>query len=70
MAPNDPAIKGRMMEEIHVVPYASHWDYQKTFNQLQRNFYWPDLTLEVKDCVVGCEVSQKEKSVSWVPAGL
>ena len=70
MVPNDPAIKGRIMEELHSVPYAIHLGYQKTLKQIQRTFYWPDLTIEVRDYVLGCEVCQKEKSISRAPAGL
>ena len=70
VVPNDPAIKGRIMEELHSVPYAGHLGYQKTLKQIQKTFYWPDLTIEVRDYVLGCEVCQKEKSVSRVPAGL
>ena len=67
---NDPAIKGRIMEGLHSVLYAGHLGYQKTLKQIQKTFYWPDLTIEVRDYVLDCEVFQKEKSVSRVPAGL
>ena len=70
VVPNDPTIKGQIMEELHSVPYAGHLGYQKMLKQIQKTFYWPDLTIEVRDYVLGCEVCQKEKSVSRVPAGL
>ena len=56
MVPNDPVIKGRIMEELHLVPYAGHLGYQKTLKQIQMTFCWPDLTIEVRDYVLGCEV--------------
>ena len=68
--PNDPAIKGRIMENIHAMTYASHLEYQKTLKQSQKNFYWPDLTIEVRDYMLGCQACQKEKSVSRVPKDL
>ena len=48
VVPNDPAIKGRTMEELHSVLYAGHLGYQKTLKQIQKTFYWPDLTIEVR----------------------
>ena len=38
VVPNDPAIKGRIMEELHSVPYAGHLGYQKTLKQFRRHF--------------------------------
>ena len=56
---NGPSIKKTIMEEVQAIPYAGHLGYQKTLKQIQKTFYWPDLTLEVRDFVLGCEVGQK-----------
>ena len=34
LVPNEPAIKGRIMEDLHSVPYAGHMGYQKTLKQI------------------------------------
>ena len=60
----------KILQEIHAVPYAGHLGYHKTLKRLQKTFYWPDHTVEVRDFVLGCEVCQTEKSVHKLPAGL
>lgn len=36
--PDDPKIKGKIMEEIHAVPYFSHLGYQKTLKGYKEIF--------------------------------
>lgn len=69
MIPSDQAINGTIMQKVHAVPYAGHLGYQRTLKQIQRIFYWPNLTLEVRDFVLGCGICQKEKCVHRLPAG-
>ena len=46
----------KILEELHIVPYAGHLGCHKTLMKLQQNFYWPDHTVEVFDFVLECEV--------------
>ena len=68
--PDVPEIKKQIMRESHEVPYAGHLGYHKTLQKIQRTFYWPEHTLEIRDFVMGCSVCQQEKAVHRVPAGL
>ena len=36
--------------------------------QIQRNFYWTNITLDVRDFMLCCEVCQQEKRVHRLPA--
>ena len=70
VVPDDPDVKKQIMRELHEVPYAGHLGYHKTLKNIQRSFYWPEHTLEIRDFVLGCSVCQHEKAVHRVPAGL
>ena len=52
MVDGDLVNKSKIMEKIYVVPCAGHLGYQKTLKELQQNFHWPDLTIEVRDYIL------------------
>ena len=58
------------MREYHDVPYAGHLGYHKTLKNLQKTFYWQNITLEVREFILSCPVCQQEKSEHRVPARL
>ena len=68
--PSDPEMKCKILDEIHSVPYAGNLGYQKTLTQIQKNFYWTDFILDVRDLGLAYLVRQQEKSVNKVSAGL
>ena len=70
VVPDDPEIKKQIMRELHEVPYSGHLGYHKTLQNIQRSFYWPEHTLDIRDFATGCPVCQEEKAVHRVPAGL
>ena len=70
VVPDDPELKEQIMRELHEIPYSGHLGYHKTLKNIQRSFYWPEHTLNIRDFVLGCSVCQQEKAVHHVPAGL
>ena len=70
VVPDVPELKKQIMRELHEVPYSGHLGYHKTLKNIQRTFYWPEHTLDIRDFVLGCSVCQQEKAVHRVPAGL
>ena len=54
--PNDQAIERKLLEIIYSVPYAGHLGYQKVLKQIQKQFYWKDLILDLRDFVLGHEI--------------
>ena len=70
VVPDDPELKEQIMREMHKIPYSGHLGYHKTLKNIQRSFYWPEHTLDIRDFVLGCSVCQQEKAVHRVPAGL
>ena len=70
VVPDVPELKKQIMRELHEVPYSGHLGYHKTLKNIQRSFYWPEHTLDIRDFVLGCSVCQQEKAVHRVPAGL
>ena len=63
VVPDVPELKKQIMRELHEVPYSGHLGYHKTLKNIQRTFYWPDHTLDIRDFVLGCSVCQQEKAV-------
>ena len=56
VVPDIDEARRKILEELHVVPYAGHLGYHKTLKKLQQNFFWPDHTVDVRDFILGCDV--------------
>ena len=69
VVPDDREIGNRILEEIHVVPYAGHTGFNKTMEKINRHFYWEGISLDVRNFVVSCPVCQTEKSDHQHPFG-
>ena len=67
VVPDVPDIKKQIMRELHEVPYSGHLGYHKTLKNIQKIFYWPEHTLDIRDFVMGCPVCQQEKAVHHIP---
>ncbi|KAJ1116398.1 hypothetical protein NDU88_004612 [Pleurodeles waltl] len=55
---------------LHVIPTAGHPGAPKTLELIQRYFWWPTLTKDVKTMVNNCEVCARTKISHSKPKGL
>ena len=67
--PDDRDIRNRILEEIHLIPYARHPSFNKTMEKINKHFYWEGISLDVCNFVVSCLVCQTEKPSHQYPYG-
>ena len=63
VVPDDREIRNRILEEIHLVPYAGHPGFNKTMEKINRHFYWEGISLDVCNFVVSCPVCQTKNQI-------
>ena len=68
VVPDNFAVKKRLLQEIHSVPYSGHPGYNRTLEIARRNWYWKGMASEVRDFVLECPVCQEEKGESHRPS--
>ena len=68
--PVQHGIKMQILTEIHCVPYSGHPGYIRTLELTKQNFYWPQMSQDVRDFVMDCPVCQIEKTSHQKPTGL
>ncbi|KAL6315672.1 hypothetical protein AAG906_005760 [Vitis piasezkii] len=70
IVPNDTALRAKLLHEMHDTKVGGHSGVLRTFKKLRQQFYWPGMHGAVQNYVKGCEVCQKIKTETLVPAGL
>jgi hypothetical protein len=68
--PNNRSLKTLIIREHHDSKLAGHTGYQKTYDLVARNFYWPSLYADVKLYVRSCYTCQRTKVENRKVAGL
>ena len=69
IVPDQQAVKTKLLEEIHCVPFAGHPGMARTLEMVKRHFYWSHMTPEVRQFVLDCPVCQTEKGSSLKTGG-
>ena len=70
VVPNSTALKQHIMRECHDAPLAGHPGYERTLEAVQRTFWWPAITRDVREYVRTCELCQRNKPSNRAPPGL
>ena len=70
IVPDMQAIKTKLLEEIHCVPFAGHPGMARTLEMVKRYFYWSHMTPEVRQFVLDCPVCQTKKGSSLKTCGI
>ena len=52
-------LRSRLLQTAHEIPAAAHLGVAKTTARLQRHFYWPGITSDVKKFCRTCDVCQR-----------
>lgn len=68
--PNDPELKEEIMMEAHSSRYSIHPGSTKMYQDLRRNFWWPNMKREIAEYVSKCLTCQKVKAEHQRPSGL
>ena len=68
--PDILSLKTLIISEHHDNKLAGHVGYQKTYDNITRNYYWPNMYVDIKLYVRSCLICQRTKSENRKPAGL
>jgi hypothetical protein len=68
--PDIVSLKTLIISEHHDNKLAGHVGYQKTYDNIIRKYYWPNMYIDIKLYVRSCLVCQRTKSENRKPAGL
>jgi len=67
--PKDEALRVEIIRLHHDTPMGGHGGQWNTAEMVTRNFWWPEVTREVKRYVEGCDACQRNKNRMEQPAG-
>ena len=68
--PNITEIRQLILHDAHDAPIAGHFGFDKTYELIQRNYYWPGQVHTIKAYVQSCDSCQRNKPRVQHPQGL
>ena len=68
--PNSENVKNLILKEMHDVPYAGHYGYQKTVAATKKDYHWRGMKKEIVDYIARFLEFQKVKNEQRHPIGL
>jgi transposase InsO family protein len=68
--PNDDNLRLRLLQSHHDAPAVGHPGRAKTFDLLQRCYYWPTLRRDVERYVANCHTCKRTKTSCHLPYGV
>ncbi|GAU50224.1 hypothetical protein TSUD_141520 [Trifolium subterraneum] len=67
--PNDAELKRLILEEAHKSGFSIHPGSTKMYHDLKKNYWWPNMKVEIAEFVSRCIVCQQVKIEHQKPAG-
>lgn len=67
--PKNQEVKRLIVQSRHDAPYAGHLGQRKTFEAVQRDFYWPGMSKYIIEYVKTCDVCQRNRISTHKPFG-
>jgi transposase InsO family protein len=55
-----------ILQKYHDDPLASHFGYTKTYDRIQREFYWPKMSNDIHNYINKCQVCKAIKPTNYV----
>ena len=68
--PNVPEIKLLILNEVDMSPYSGHPTYQKIITMLRKDYFCPNMKIEVAEYIARCIEWQQVKVEHQHPTGL
>ena len=68
--PNVPELKSEILHDAHNSRYSIHPGSTKMYQDLKKNFWWPDMKREIAEWVSKCFTCQRVKAEHQRPSGL
>ena len=70
VVPDYDGLRTELMYLFHDVPYAGHMGIHRTTVHMQKQYWWPGMTSDIKAYVQACAKCQRSKPEARKPAGL
>ena len=67
--PDDDSLRMKVIASHHDSPVAGHPGHQKTQELIERHYYWPGLSADIKSYVSRCDQCARFKGSNTKPAG-
>jgi len=67
--PRDEKLRAEVIRLHHDMPVGGHGGQWKMAELVTRNFWWPEVTREVKRYIEKCDICQRNKNRTQPPAG-
>jgi len=68
--PRNSSARAQILKTHHDDPHAGHFGQERTLELIQRKYYWPQMTKDVKEYVTSCTTCQRIKPTRHKPYGL
>ena len=68
--PNVEELKDEILKDAHNSEFSIHPGSTKMYQDLKKNFWWPNMKKEIAQCVSKCYTCQKVKAEHQKPSGL
>ena len=65
----DEQLRRRIVQAHHDLPSAGHPGRWKTYELVSRNYWWPGMSIFIKNYVAGCDICQRMKNRPQQPYG-
>lgn len=70
VVPDAETLRSDVLYLIHDSHFGGHVGAERTWEQVQRDFWWPTLRADVNEHVRTCEVCQRDKTSRQLPTGM
>jgi hypothetical protein len=67
--PAAPLLLHQILHEAHDVPYRGHLGVNKTVQEIEKRYFWPDMRNVINEYVITCPSCQRAKARAVKPAG-
>lgn len=64
VVPTDQGVYRTLVQQYHDSPTAAHPGVWKTFQVLQRDYWWPTMHKDIEDYIKGCATCQATKTIT------
>jgi hypothetical protein len=64
----DIPFRERVIHDNHDLTIAGHPGYAKTYSKITRNYYWPNISSDVRKHVQQCDACQRTKASNPIPS--
>ena len=70
VVPEVQSLRNEILHDNHDVPLAGHQGYDRTYELIQRDYYWLNMAKDIREYVLTCDLCQRNKGSNHKSYGL